>query len=207
MRLYTQHFQHGKAVRYTRPHRKLAMMFTKAVTSRQGLSLNFAELIFSELKSYATKIRKSKNIHMNCGPMLTRIAYFAMGMIDELPEAQSIAYWIDQSQTPQANTVKEIKEAAPSTRTRSKKQLEEKKSTPLESSSEEEKDESSDNFERTESDDEEMKEIKEELKEKPTIFEQRARWEEIQEQIMARERRTKARQDPSHQPLPKQVIE
>ena len=33
LRLYMQHFTHGKAVRYTRPNRKLAAVFTKAVTS------------------------------------------------------------------------------------------------------------------------------------------------------------------------------
>ena len=32
-RLYTQHFTHGKATRYTRPHRRIAAMLTKAVNS------------------------------------------------------------------------------------------------------------------------------------------------------------------------------
>ena len=33
LRLYTQHFTHGKATRYTRPHRRIAAMLTKAVHS------------------------------------------------------------------------------------------------------------------------------------------------------------------------------
>ena len=47
LRLYTQHFTHGKATRYTRPHRRIAAMLTKAVHSRHRLSLNFAEVILS----------------------------------------------------------------------------------------------------------------------------------------------------------------
>ena len=42
LRVYTQHFTHGKVVRYTKPHRRLAAMFTKALTSKYRLSLNFA---------------------------------------------------------------------------------------------------------------------------------------------------------------------
>ena len=84
-----QHFTHGKAVRYTRPNRKLAAVFTKAVTSRFPVSANFAQLIFTELKAFAKKMKTKKQSHMNCALMLTRIAYFATGMIDELPPAQS----------------------------------------------------------------------------------------------------------------------
>ena len=87
LRLYTQHFTHGKASRYTRPHRRIATMLTKAVNSRHRLSLNFAEVILSEMKAYANRLRASKEkiSHMNCALMLTRIAYFAVGMIEELP--------------------------------------------------------------------------------------------------------------------------
>ena len=28
LRVFTQHFQHGKAVRYTKPHRRIATIFT-----------------------------------------------------------------------------------------------------------------------------------------------------------------------------------
>ena len=58
LRIFTQHFQHGKAVQYTKPHCKIAKMFTKAVTSRQALSLTYIELILTKLKAYATKLRQ-----------------------------------------------------------------------------------------------------------------------------------------------------
>ena len=45
LRLYTQCFTHGKVVRYMNSHRRLATMFTKALTSKYRLSLNFSELI------------------------------------------------------------------------------------------------------------------------------------------------------------------
>ena len=38
LRLYTQHFTHGKATRYTRLHRRIAAMFSKAITSRHRLN-------------------------------------------------------------------------------------------------------------------------------------------------------------------------
>ena len=47
LRIYTQHFTHGKAIKYTRPHRRIAAMLSKAITSRHRLSLSFAEVILS----------------------------------------------------------------------------------------------------------------------------------------------------------------
>ena len=121
LRLYTQHFTHGKATRYTRPHRRIAAMLTKAVNSRHRLSLNFAEVILSEMKAYASRLRASKEkiSHMNCALMLTRIAYFAVGMIEELPPSQPLKQWLEQSQNPQARTIKDRTESSSSTKTRS----------------------------------------------------------------------------------------
>ena len=97
LRLYTQHFTHGKASRYTRPHRRIAAMLTKAVNSRHRLSLNFAEVILTEMKAYANRLRASKEkiSHMNCALMLTRIAYFAVGLIEELPPSQPLKQWLE----------------------------------------------------------------------------------------------------------------
>ena len=97
LRLYTQHFTHGKANRYTRPHRRIATMLTKAVNSRHRLSLNFAEVILLEMKAYANRLRQSKEkiSHMNCALMLTRIAYFAVGMIEDLPPSQPLKQWLE----------------------------------------------------------------------------------------------------------------
>ena len=121
LKLYMQHFTHGKVSRYTRPHRRIAAMLTKAVTSRHRISLNFAEVILSEMKAYANRLRASKEkiSHMNCALMLTKVAYFAVGMIDELPPSQPLKQWLEQSQNPQARTVKDRTESSSSTKTRS----------------------------------------------------------------------------------------
>ena len=97
-------------------------MLTKAVTSCHRLSLNFAEVILAEMKAYANRLRASKEklSHMNCALMLTRVAYFAVGMIDELPPSQPLKQWLEQSQNPQARTVKDRTESSSSTRTMSK---------------------------------------------------------------------------------------
>ena len=64
---------------------------------------------------------------MNCGLALTRLAYFAVGMIDELPPAGSMEELIAKSQLPVAKTVKARKEAGTSTQrtTRGVVQIEE----------------------------------------------------------------------------------
>eukprot|EP00250_Pteridium_aquilinum_P032318 c45511_g1_i1 orf=144-335(+) len=61
---------HGKATRYTQPHRKVARAFSLP----RRASYNFAELIHRELKAFAKKKKAANKLHMNCGPMLTRLA-------------------------------------------------------------------------------------------------------------------------------------
>ena len=94
LRIFTQHFTHGKAVRYTKPHRRVAAMFTKALGSRHNLNLRFTEIILSELKGFSTRLKNNKNLHMNCCPMITRICYYAVGMIDELPPPIALDQWL-----------------------------------------------------------------------------------------------------------------
>lgn len=89
LRLYTQHFKHGKAIWYTKTNRRVATFFSKVTTSRHGLSLNFAELTLTELKSFARRKRAPNMQHMNYALALTRIAYFEVGMMDELPSVQT----------------------------------------------------------------------------------------------------------------------
>ena len=149
-------------------------MLTKVVTSRHRLSLNFAEVILTEMKAYANRLRASKEkiSHMNCALMLTRIAYFAVGMIEELPPSQPLKQWLEQSQNPQARTMRDRTESSSSTKTRSRdkrKVQEEEKESDKEDTEEERDRDSSHDSERTESDDETSKKIREELKEKPAI--------------------------------------
>ena len=58
-----------------------------------------------------------------------------------------------------------------------------------------EKSESSKDSERTESEDETSKKIREELKERPAITEQRKKWEKILDECKGKEKRIKAKQD------------
>ena len=66
LRPYMQHFTHGKAIKYTKPHQRLVAMFTKALTSKYRLSLNFAELILTKLKAFSHRFRISKNTQNCC---------------------------------------------------------------------------------------------------------------------------------------------
>ena len=51
---------------------------------------------------------------MNCGLALTRLAYFAVGMIEELPPAGSMEELIAKSQLPAAKTIRPRKEGGTS---------------------------------------------------------------------------------------------
>ncbi|KAI5078964.1 hypothetical protein GOP47_0006635 [Adiantum capillus-veneris] len=107
LRIFTQHFTHGKEVRYTRPHRRVVAFFTMALTGNRKIwSLNFIELILTELKAFAKEKKAPNTMHMNCGLALTRLAYFAVGMIDELPPAGSMEEWTVKSQFLAARTVR-----------------------------------------------------------------------------------------------------
>ena len=67
-------------------------MFTRVATSRQVILISYIELTLTEVKAFTARLRTNQSNHMNCGPMLTKIAYFAIGMIDELPPAQGTAH-------------------------------------------------------------------------------------------------------------------
>ena len=110
--------------------------------------------------------------------MLTRIAYYAIGMIDELPSAQSTQHWVGLCQTPRTKTVKETAVAAPSARTRGKERAREEEEKYASSSSEESEKESSKDSKKIESDeDEQEKKTREALQSRPAISAERARWE------------------------------
>lgn len=148
LRFFTQHFTHGKATRYTKPHRRVANFFSKTFTSNRNWTLNFAELILSELKSFSKRKKVAKMQHMNCGMMLTRLGYYVVGMIDDIPPAHEVDEWIAKSSTPAPKTVKDPKDiTSPSKSTRrsqvqaqaqGKKNEEEDESSELPSSSEDE---------------------------------------------------------------------
>ena len=74
------------------------------------------------MKVYARRLRQSKGTqnHMNCGLMLTRVAYFAVGILEDLPPSEPLKQWLEQNQNPQAKIVRERTKSLSSTRTRSR---------------------------------------------------------------------------------------
>lgn len=183
LRLFTQHFTHRKAVRYTRPHRRVAACFSEVPNSHQSWSLNFAERIHTELKAYAKRKKPSTALHLNCGLALTRLAYFAVGMIEDLPPPPAMEELLARSQLPVARTVRKKKEAGPSSQrpARTSAPIEEEKEEREQGSEESDQEEASEN---TETDSEE-----DPFKEHPA---QPEMWD-IYDTV--RERWTKARQE------------
>ena len=79
LRLFTQQFKHGKAVCYTQPHRTVARAFSLGAKRTAGQpTWNFAQLVHRELFAYAAESQKM----LTCGQVLTRVAYHAVGMVD-----------------------------------------------------------------------------------------------------------------------------
>ncbi|MCO5547195.1 hypothetical protein L7F22_000639 [Adiantum nelumboides] len=115
----------------------------KAFLKVKGSKFNYSDLIYSELElplrliSQHLRVQKppanlknsAKNkLYMSAGPMLTRIAYQALGMIEDLPAASSQAALIQQAKyVPKA--VKMTSSAASSRSTRSRKDSSDEKRT------------------------------------------------------------------------------
>lgn len=201
LRIFTQHFQLGRPVRYTTPNTKLAMVFSKAAVAQNTrlISADFAEFIFTELVTFAKKKKYLAKPLMNGGHFLTRLAYFALGQIDQLPRAYEFKDLLEQA-NPDAKPMKS-KLTQPEQKT--------KPSTPVESSEEEEDTEAGDTEAATteEENDSEEEESDPEA-EHPAHSEIRARYEQLSAQV---ERRTKRRAEgvksPEKRPTPLQPQE
>ena len=106
-------------------------MFTKSLTARHNLNLNFTELILTELKAFALRLKPHQQLHMNCCLMLTRLSYFAIRKIDELSPPIGLEDWIQICQALVPKTVKsegETTSSGRSTKSKRKAKEEEKKS-------------------------------------------------------------------------------
>ena len=103
--MFTQQFKHGRAVRYTQPHRTVARAFSLAAkeTASQP-TWNFAELVHRELLAYAEKGAQSQKM-LTCGQIITRVAYHAVGMVDSLPSAMKFEDLINKCQAPPPKAV------------------------------------------------------------------------------------------------------
>lgn len=117
---------------------------------------------------------------MNCGLMLTRLAYFAIGMLDDLPEAHKIEDWIAKCQLATPRAVKDPQEGeGPSRSTRSQGQVEEEEK--------EEEIKSVDSESSADSEETESEQGEDPFEEHPAQTEQWEKWEKIRQT----EKRTK----------------
>ena len=203
LRVYTQHFTHGKAPRYTKPHRRIATMFTRAHGSKFNLNLRFTEIILTELKAFATRLKNNKNLHMNCCHMMTRICYYAVGMIDDLPPPINLDQWLAVCTAPPPVTIKAEGETTSTPKkkkgTKTRAQSKGKKisrATPSESSASTSSESSEEEVDSEETEtDEEQRKLKEELSNRPAVSKQRKQWEDISKNIRKKEQRAKIKQD------------
>ena len=104
LRVHTQHFTTGKQHRHTLPSVRLAHLFTKAYTSGLYQYINYRKLVLDSLISYA----KTKGIltapFIYNGLILTRIAYHAIGMIDDLPPPLTQRFELKRTLSPKGST-------------------------------------------------------------------------------------------------------
>ena len=84
LRLYAHHFAMGRPQKYTHPNKRVAGFIQRAMRSRSKQSGDFSRGILADIQGY----KRSKGLQTQpClagGLMLTRIAYQAIGMIEEL---------------------------------------------------------------------------------------------------------------------------
>ncbi|MCO5584064.1 hypothetical protein L7F22_037986 [Adiantum nelumboides] len=97
LRLISQHLRVQKPPRYTEPFVHMAMVMALCVAERRQVRCDFAKYILESLIEANLKNSAKNKLYMNAGPMLTRIAYQALGMIKDLPADSSQASLIQQA--------------------------------------------------------------------------------------------------------------
>ena len=89
LRLYSQHFVMGKPQKYTQPCKRVAGHMYRALTQGKTQPADFSYHIRQDLIAHKESKTLKEKPHLANGQMLTRIAYQALGMIEELPKAVS----------------------------------------------------------------------------------------------------------------------
>ncbi|MCO5553330.1 hypothetical protein L7F22_006851 [Adiantum nelumboides] len=97
LRLISQHLRVQKPPRYTEPFLHMAVVMALCVAEKRQVRCDFAKYILESLIEANLKNSAKNKLYMNAGPMLTRIAYQALGMIEDLPAASSQASLIQQA--------------------------------------------------------------------------------------------------------------
>ncbi|MCO5599697.1 hypothetical protein L7F22_053802 [Adiantum nelumboides] len=120
LRLMSHHFRLRKPPRYTKPLLHIAVVMALAVAEKRYIRCNYGKFILETLIEANLKNSSKNKPYMSAEPMLTRIAYQDLGMIDDLPTAGSQASLIQHARfVPKA--VKTTTTATSSRSTRSSK--------------------------------------------------------------------------------------
>ncbi|MCO5601049.1 hypothetical protein L7F22_055166 [Adiantum nelumboides] len=128
LRLISQHLRVQKPPRYIEPFLHKAVVMALCVAEKRQVHYDFANYILESLIEANLKNSAKNKLYMNAGPLLTRVAYQALGMIEDLPAASSQAALIQQAKyVPKA--IRTTSSAASSRSTRSKKSSSEEKRT------------------------------------------------------------------------------
>ncbi|MCO5554079.1 hypothetical protein L7F22_007605 [Adiantum nelumboides] len=128
LRLISQHLRVQKPPRYTEPLLHMVVVMALYVAEKRQVRCDYAKFILESLIEANLKNSTKNKLYMNAGPMLTRIAYQALGMIEDLPAASSQATLIQQAKyIPKA--IRTISSAASSRSAQSKKSSSEEEQT------------------------------------------------------------------------------
>ncbi|MCO5583440.1 hypothetical protein L7F22_037351 [Adiantum nelumboides] len=120
LRLISQHLRVHKPQRYTKPLLHMVVVMALCVAEKRQARCNYEKFILENLIEANLKNSSKNKLYMSARPMLTRIAYQALGMIKDLPAAGSQASLIQQARyVPKA--VKTTTSTASSRTTRSTK--------------------------------------------------------------------------------------
>ncbi|MCO5605030.1 hypothetical protein L7F22_059207 [Adiantum nelumboides] len=120
LRLISQHLRVQKPPKYTKLLLHTAVVMALCVAEKRHIRCNYGKFILESLIEANLENSSKNKLYMSVGPMLTRIAYQALGMIEDLPMAGSQASLIQHARfVPKA--VKTTTTAASSRTTRSTK--------------------------------------------------------------------------------------
>ncbi|MCO5600776.1 hypothetical protein L7F22_054891 [Adiantum nelumboides] len=97
LRLISQHFRVEKPPRYTKPLLHMAVVMALCVVEKRHIRCDYGKFILESLIKTNLKNSLKNRLYMSAGPMLTRIAYQALGMIEDLPAASSQASLIQHA--------------------------------------------------------------------------------------------------------------
>ncbi|MCO5611697.1 hypothetical protein L7F22_065955 [Adiantum nelumboides] len=89
LRLISQHIRVQKPPRYTKPILYIAVVMALTVAKNRVIRCDYEGFILESLIEANLKGSAKNKLYMSAGPMLTRLAYQALGMIEDLPTASS----------------------------------------------------------------------------------------------------------------------